>query len=392
MNNCGETGIVGLEDLPQDEIFVKLKSDFYKILKDKIRGLGIVRLEREFGIKRNIGHWLSDGCLIRFDILIKILDYFNFDYKDRIEYIRGKDGLKLRDPRLPFDFTTVEGIRVIAGILGDGGIPANRLNPYYANSDENLINAFIRHMKFVFGDIEFNSRDMKKLNFSTVTILEFSSLIRKVFLKLGLKPGKKVETNQGILPFIFNLDENKFYAFISQFFDDEGSVNVKAKHLCLTAACLKCYGQPKVLGGIRKLFFILGIDSSIHPGRIYSSLRGKDRQIWRLQINGQFQLKHLYENLDLGSLEKEEKLSLLLRSIKLRTFRKKEFLSTYIKFMKNIQDSKGYFTSKDLAQQSGMALGSSRNTLIKFREKRLIKCIKPYSGYPYASYAQYVLV
>ncbi len=389
MDTCPKTGIVRLEDLPSDEIFVQLKSEFHKILESKIRDYGIERFERKISSGRKVGHWLSDGSLIRFDILLKVLDYFDMDYKNKIEFIRGKDGYKIKNPKLPFDFTMCQGCRVVAGILGDGGIPSNRSNPYYTNSDKNLINGFIEDIKYVFGDIEFNTRDYTKENMVT-TILEFSSLIEKIFLRIGLKKGKKVETNQNVPNFIFNLDNNKKYSFFSQFFDDEGSVNPNRRHICLTAGCLKKYEASNLLLDMQKILITLDIDSSIYPCRVYPSSKGEDRRIWRLQINGQFQLRQLQDNLNLRHVNKKKKLNALLGSIKFRTFRKKESLSIYLDIIKKIQNSKGYFTSLDLSRETEMAVGSCRNTIIRFRKKGLIKCIKQYSINPH-QYGRYIL-
>src|SRR3989344_8665031 len=105
MNNCEKIGIVRLEDLPQNEIFVKLKSDLHKILEDKIRNIGIGVFEREIDLGRNIGHWLWEGRLIGLDVLFKVLSYFHLGYKDKIEFLRGNDGFGLKNHKLSFDFT-----------------------------------------------------------------------------------------------------------------------------------------------------------------------------------------------------------------------------------------------------------------------------------------------
>ncbi len=389
MNNCEETGIVRLEDLPKNEIFVELESGIRNLLEKKIRFFGIEKFGREIGSGRIIGHWLSDGSMIRFDILLKVLNYFNLSYKDKIIYIRGKDGFKIKHPKLPFDFTSSEGVRIIAGILGDGGIPTNRPNPYYTNSNEDLIGGYIKDMVYVFGEIEFGRRNVKKMN-TTTTILEFPSLVRKVFLSIGLIAGKKIENNPDIPKFIFSLDDHKKFSFISQFFDDEGSVNNISKHLSISSGCLKYHDGPNLLIGIKKLLFSLDIHSSIYPTK-GSSITGKNTRIYRLQIDGQFQIKLLAKKLDLRIPRKKEKLLLLSNSFKKRFFPRKRYLSIYIEFMKKIQESKGFFTSLDLSKESGMVVGSCRNALIRFREGGLIVCIKPYSRYPYNNYARYVL-
>ena len=46
MTPC-KNGIVRLEDLPNDEIFVKLKSKFHKYIESKIRNFGIKKFEKK---------------------------------------------------------------------------------------------------------------------------------------------------------------------------------------------------------------------------------------------------------------------------------------------------------------------------------------------------------
>ena len=393
-NNPIETGVVYLEDLPQKKIFVCLKRDFYEILDSKIRKFGMLKLSIKLGISEgHIRHWLVGNSDIRLDVLNLILDFFSFsNLEENIYYLKGKKGGRIYNLKLPFDFTSSSGVRVIAGILGDGGIPSNRPNPYYTNSNQNLINGFIEDMRCVFGDLEFSSREIINSTSTITTILDFPSLIQKVFLRIGLKSGKKVETNQNIPPFIFNLGEKERFSFITQFFDDEGSVNILAKHITFTSSCLERYGASNLLKDAKKLLLTLNIESSIHFSGKYSSLRGEDRKTCKLQINGQFQLKRLYNNLDLKILEKKEKIKLLLQSVKLRVFRKKEWLSVYLKFIEDIEDSKGYFTSLDLSRKSGMVVGSCRNTLLRLKKQGLTRCIKDYRAGKNSEFARYILI
>src|SRR3989344_649606 len=383
-------GIVRLEDLPNDEIFVQLKPEFHKILEYKIRDYGIERFEKKIGSGRKIGHWLSDGSLIRFDVLIKTLEHLNLSYNGKIEYIRGREGAKIRNPKFTFDFTSCQGVRIVAGILGDGGIPTNRTNPYYTNSDINLVNGFIEDMKFVFGNLKIMKNYIHKKN-TTTTTLHFPSLIQKIFLKIGLKKGKKIITNPSIPPFIFNLSKDRKYAFVSQFIDDEGSVNKIAKHISITAGTLKHYKHPNVLKDIQNILLSLKIDTSLYNTGNKPNFTGKDSFIWKIQINGQFQLKQLADNLNLRINKKRKDLKLLVESFKLRVFRRKEYLKTYLNLMKKIQEDKGYFTSLDISEGTGMAIGSCRKTLIRFKEKEFIICIKSPTSGNFHEYGKYIL-
>tara|TARA_Y100000310_G_scaffold345600_1_gene467094 strand:- start:5180 stop:6346 length:1167 start_codon:yes stop_codon:yes gene_type:complete len=382
-------GVIGLDDLNSKEIFIQLEDKFYDKLERKIGNLGIAKLERKLNSGRKIGHWLGGNSLIRLDILKKVCEYFDIDFENKIVYLRGKLGRGIYDPRLPFNFTSVQGSRVIAGILGDGGLSYKKKVAYYTNSDKDLINGFLNDMRDVFGNIEYTKRD--KIAESSVTeILDFPTIIYSILLKTGLKPGKKVETNAGVPEFIFELGVKEKIALLSHFLDDEGHVNLLAKHLALTAGCLEKYGSCKVLEDIKRILSEFDIDCSIRQDSKYNSTKGDPRRIWKLQINGQMQVNWLNENLSLRHKDKKIKLQKLSGSFKLRVFRRKEFLSTYIGFMNEIENEKGYFTSLDLSTKSGMVVGSCRNIILSFQKRDLISCVKPYSRSPH-NYGRYRL-
>ena len=71
--NPQETGIVPLEGIFDDKLYIELKKEFFEELNRKIRKYGINKIANHLNVsKRIITHWLSDGCLIRADILERI--------------------------------------------------------------------------------------------------------------------------------------------------------------------------------------------------------------------------------------------------------------------------------------------------------------------------------
>ena len=389
---CEETGIVNLEDLPAAELYIELQKETHSLLEQMMRNYGVTKVARELDVsERILLHWLSDGSAIRLDILTKVCKFFNVEYKQQIRYLRGKKGNGIYNPRIPFDFSSCEGVGVIAGILGDGGMSAKRKNPYYINGDRNLIDSFISNAKSVFGDVEISSSIAKRKN-TVLTNLGFPTLISEILNAIGIKEGKKVEINPSLPSFIFKLDERIKFSFFAQFFDDEGSVNVSARHISLTSACLAHYEKSNLLEDIKRLLAPLDILGSIYPREVYSSSRGKDRRIWRLQINGQIQLKKMYNNLNIKSQKKKNGLAKALKSFKLEIFRKRDITATYLNMMMKIEKTKGCFTSHDLAEASRRAIGSCRNTIIKFKKNGLIQCTKEPTSGDYHEYGNYVVV
>ncbi|MEK6839789.1 MAG: LAGLIDADG family homing endonuclease, partial [Nanoarchaeota archaeon] len=177
--------------------------------------------------------------------------------------------------------------------------------------------------------------------------------------------------------FIFTISDQHKYTFLSQFIDDEGTVNVAGKHVSLTSACLEKYGKSHLLEDIQRLLLPLDILCSIYPSKVYSSKRGEPRKTWKLQINGSIQLKKLYEYSNIRSQEKKERLYRLINSYSLTIFRRRDILETYINFMRKIQTIHGFFTSLDLANETGRAEGSCRNMIAKYQKLGIATCIQP---------------
>ena len=394
MNNPEESGILYLEDLPNKEIFISLNPNFFNKLKIKILNIGKDQFSNIIDVREtHIRHWLGGGSLIRLDILLKILKYFNYaNWKNEIEFIRGKLGLKINKPKIPFNFNSEAGFRIVAGILGDGGIPANRPNPYYSNTNEDLIKSFIEDMKSVFGDLKYSLRKEKEYRkYSEITILEFSSLIYKIFLKIGLKAGKKIYTNPKIPNFVFNGNSKLSFAFISQVIDDEGSVNVKGKHIAITSTVKNIHPNSNLLVGIKELLLKEKVTSEIYEDNGPPPYIKEDRIRKRLQINGYLQLRGLDNSLNLRSKSKTKKLKILLKSYSQIQYPKNRCKEIYLSAMRKIQEEKGFFTVPDLTVSVNRDLGHVRNMIHKYHSLDLIKCIENYKVGKLPEYAKYII-
>lgn len=385
-NNPLNTGVVLLENLPEKEIFISLKKDFYKKIENKIRFYGIFKICRKLSVSnRIVCHWLNDGSLIRLDILNKILIFFNYDLKGRIYFMRGKDGFCIYNPKLPFNFTTKGGVRFIAAIFGDGCLD-KKYRVFYANSNKNLLNGFLKDIKSVFGDIQYDQR--KHSQHDNVDIISLSPFIGKVISLLGVERGKKVENNPKLPDFVFGLKKEVIGEFLSQIIDDEGSINLASRHITIGFALIENYKSSSLLDGVKQLLLKLGINSSIHQCGKYSSSRGENRFHWCMEIHSSIYFKKLYKLLNLRCINKKEKFRKLLDSSQREHFPTKECYNIYLTLMKNLQKSKGYFTSYNLAIITGRNIGSCRNTILKLRKKGVIKCFKSYKGSSYG-FARY---
>ncbi|MFQ5722541.1 MAG: hypothetical protein ACE5GI_08615, partial [Candidatus Aminicenantales bacterium] len=125
----------------------------------------------------------------------------------------GRKREKILNPRMPFNFNSVHGSRLIAAFLFDGCIKAKSLNPNYWNKEKILRKRVLEDLRAIFGSIQ-TKTNIK--NFS----LDFPKICGLVLVNgIGMIPGNKVVNNPQIPHFIFNLPEECISAFLQQAFD-----------------------------------------------------------------------------------------------------------------------------------------------------------------------------
>src|SRR3989344_2234346 len=376
MNNPKLTGIVTLYDLKDKGIFVSLKPDFLNELNDRIRLIGIYKLANILQIsKRILCHWLTESSLIRLDILLKIVDYFHYsDLESKIYFLRGKDGNKIYNPKLPFDFRNSSGVRLIASILGDGGL-SNKNDIIYSNTNNVLIKDFIDDLNNILGKVEvYTCRQVKDK--SIIKVVYPPSFLRHVFNLIGIKTGKKVVNNPEIPFFINDLPPRFRYDFISKIIDDEGTINIKAKYISITSAVENNHNNPNILLGVQALLKMEGIHSVIYGNISYNSNRGRIRILRSLQINRYDQLKKLYNNLNIKDKNKSRKLKILLDSYTQFHYLKCSCKQIYLSKMKDIEAKNGYFTARDLSIALRRKVGYIRNVLNKYNRNGVVNKIE----------------
>jgi len=365
-------GIVTLEELPEKEIYVEVKSRFKNQLR-KQKG-NIKNISKSIKVsKRILEHWLNDETLLRLDVFKKLAKFLNKDPIKEIHALRGKGGRKIVNPNLPFNFTTKSGVRIVAAMLGDGSL--NKKAVAYYNSQNEVIKGFIKDLQNVFGNVEFRIHSQKKKN-TIVKRVELPKFCEKIFEKIGIPVGPKVSVNPRIPSFIFNLNKEKIAEFISQVIDDEGSISIASRHLRIKFAVSRHERISNLIEGVRSLLLKLGIESTIYEAGEYHSTRGPSRKSWSIEIYCLERLKRLHSLLNLRHKGREKKFKQLLNSIKINQFPKKKSTSIYIQLMKKIQVEKGYFTSFDLSEVTGRSIGTCRNVILKFKKLNLIECVE----------------
>lgn len=366
-------GIVTSNDLPGREIYVSLKPKFCKNILEIIRKKSTIgKFSREIGVNRIIGHWLTGGSLIRLDILRRVSKFLNINnnkIKKNIVSLRGKDGFHIKNPKISFNFKTKAGARFIAALFGDGCLD-KKYRVFYANSQDALINEFIKNSREVFGEVGYDLR--RKANSENVKIVSIPPICGKIVSLIGLSAGGKVRLNPNIPDFIFNLEEEKKIEFLSQIIDDEGSISLASRHLKIDFALEEIHKNSSLLDGIKKMLEEFGINSTIYQYGKYPSSRGENRKKWQLEIHSHYQLKRLYSLLNLKHKPKKQKLKQLIGSVKQLHFPTRDCTHIYLECMKQIEAKKGYFTSTDIKKYIHRKIGHIRNMLSKYLKTGLI--------------------
>lgn len=372
-----ESGVISLEELPEKEIYVKVKPEFLVKIREFLKEEKVRELSKKIKSSEKIlRHWLSDESLLRLDVFKRLTKFFGENPERVIATLRSNTGRSIKNPKLPFDFKSKSGVRIIAAVLGDGSLSKRGLS--YINSNPTLVQKFIQDMKNVFGEISVTVRRKKGSN----VLIAYPPKICGKIIGLILPQGPKVISNPHIPSFIFDLNEEQIYEFLSQIIDDEGSVSIASRHLRIKFSVLKGK-KSNLINDLNLLFKKIGIESSIYEGKEYESKTGSKRKYWSLEIHSFSQLQKIYQLFNLRNEKRRRDLEKLLKKKKMDQFPKKRCREIYLSIMKEIQEKKGYFTSVDLSKSTKRSVGSCRNVILKFKKLGLIKPIeKSFTGKP----------
>lgn len=364
-------GKIELWELISEDFFAILRDSFrLKIKKELKREKSLSSLAREVKISLKIlTRSLNGKSAIRLDVLSVLLEKSGCNWKEaevNLLELKGWSGGCIKKPIFPLDFTTTSGVRLIAALLGDGCV-SQKYSMFYTNSNKDLVNGFCLDFRNTFGEAEFVLRDD-----GYMVVIECSKIFGRIVSKLGLIPGAKVENNVAIPEFIFSLDDTLRAAFLSQLFDDEGSVNLSAGHLKINFALVESHEKSELVYGFARLLESFGIFSSIYRQKGYTHINGVVRSRWQLQVHGGFQIKKIAGFFTLRHGSKRQKLNVLAESLNQNVYLKRNCQQIYFECMAKVIGEKGYFTSDDLVKPLNRKLGHVRNMLHKYLKKGLI--------------------
>ncbi|MFH1473553.1 MAG: LAGLIDADG family homing endonuclease [Candidatus Aenigmatarchaeota archaeon] len=384
-----DNGIVDFWSLPHDKIYLNLENE----LKEKI-----FNSSKEYaGSWSKLGKCLGlslnkyGSCKIiesarckKFSLFLldKIIDYLNsngekIDKKNiekKITVLSSKRGgsnklaNSIFNPKIPFNFNTVDGATVLSSIFYDGGINSNLL-PHYSNPD----NVELRKSVFDSFTNVFGTFKSKKSNPLENPQLYFPKIVGVILVYgLGLSYGRKVVNNPSIPEFLFESSEEIKSSFLRQAFDDEGSVHKTKRNISFKLAS-SSERPAKLLTGVKCLLESLNIESNgPHYVDTYNTKNGITASRWRISVTHQDNLKKFYEKIGFHSSYKKNRLKNIIHTLKYPHYSVKNRNKIIIKSCSELQKRYGFITSRELAIQIDRSRVLAKKVIRKLVDRKVL--------------------
>ena len=305
--------------------------------------------------------------------LVNFTGYKKENLKIKAISIYGRKRESIMNPRLPFNFNSPDGARVISSLLFDGGIKKKSLTPTYWNTQDVLRKRVLESFHKTFGEFRIKSNKEREN-------LDFPKICGIILVNgIGMLYGKKVENNPKIPDFIFNLPHECKSVFLQQAFDDDGSISEDYINIMLTKTCNE--EEHNLLIGIKKLLKELDIES--HGPKKVKEYYVKDvkRITYVLTITGRDNFEKFGEKIGFLHPRKKEKLeNILNKKPKERHFSWGTVNKEAIKIMKECQETHGYFTRNMIAKKLNRSFSRSQQLFKYFLNKKTITIIESSSG------------
>jgi len=321
--NPAKSGIVHLWDLPHKQIYIRLKKEHHDKLIRLIHDL-FNSSHKEIAKTINEKSYLiscleHNGTAESLDLFIKLYgilyrkgyDDFTLENLERhVGYMKAKGTATiLFNPKLPFNFNSSAGGRMISAVLHDGSLTDGRFT--YANNSGLLKEKIYKTIKEVFGDIKAYTR---------LGSIRFPKIIYYALVEgLKMSEGEKVITNPKFPDFVFD-SPVMWKSVIDQAISDDGWIQTRAIPISITIDVSDGEKkEPQILLGDKEIFENLGIKTNVlYPYKKYKVYKNNKtflREKWLLNISGKENLERI-SKIGISHPEKNRKLKNFLNSYK----------------------------------------------------------------------------
>ena len=374
--------IIKLSDINEKKIFVSFSEIGKKKLFNRILQLGALSLfSKTINTDKSFFNRFKKTNRISLGLLNKIfheLDVDEYSYYSHITLLTSDKNshIGIKNPKLPFKFDSPDGMRIIAGIMGDGSIAKSGYVGYY-NKQIKLIKIFKNSMFNVFGDVCYKFRLRPDRTYNIV----FPKIIAYVLRTLGMDWGMKTENNSKIPAVVKMSDYSDF--FIKQFFNDEGNVRLKDRRLQIKQTIITNKGKnenkediitncPCVLRDIQILLKKNNIISKISLSS-YRKMDTNAKADWELSIYGKRNLELFQRNIGFDLNYKSMLLEKSLKSYIHPSAPRNQRLLFAMQYCALSQIQKGHVDKEILSTLSGRAVWrTSTYYLVDLLKKKYI--------------------
>lgn len=375
MSNKKINGFSHLSSFSNSKIYTKIKDDTI----DQIGKKNILSKKRFNRLKKN--KRISLASLMKISKKLNIPE--NILEENIISLTSVKNTSKgIKNPKLPFNFHTKAGMRVLAGILGDGAISKDG-NVRYHNQEPHLIKLFTESINTVFGEVDFK----KYLREDNTYHLSFPKIIAIVLKSIGMGWGYKTELNPKIPNFVFSLEKKLKAVFVRQYSNDEGNVRLRDRRVQMKQTLETTLSKkeiksniekyvPKCLIGLRKILLDLNIVSkiSLSSYRIDGNRRKAD---WEISIYGKENLENFNRFVGFDVKYKKDLLEKCLASYKSPSAGRNSRLLYALQYAAKIEMENGLIDKYLLAKKTKRGIRKTCTYyLVDLKKRGLIEVVK----------------
>ncbi|MBD3313187.1 hypothetical protein GF345_01970 [Candidatus Woesearchaeota archaeon] len=368
---------VGLSKL-EEKNYVKLSEESIIYIKDIVRKTGLLldKKTKENIYRMSLGKKISIRFLRKLKRGLDIPETYINKNITLISSVKNTD-IGINNPRLPFNFNSADGARILAAIMGDGELN-NQIHVRYNNQNYYLISKVKQSVKNLFGEVDIKVYPRTDKTYQ----LHLPKIVGLCIVSLGLKPGAKIYTDNNIPSFMFKAKKEFKAVFIRQFFNDEGNVRQKDRRLQIKQSivnktksrkAMKSYPEeycPRVLKDIKIILQDFDIVSKITLGHI----RG-NKSDWELSIYGKDNLERFYENIGFNLDYKNRMLDRCIKSYKFPSAPRNRRIEFAVHNCMKIEEEYGFITRYLLANQCKRSLKTATYYMVDLRKKKMLKRI-----------------